>query len=282
MAQMTDLHVACRKRFPLSRVEELIAEYPAAARTADKRGLLPLHWCAERKAAADVVAALVKAFPEGAGVADNAGMLPLHSAAANGASHDCVAALLSANPNAAATADGASSSRLPLHYAAARKAPLEVVELLLAANPAAAAHRDANGKTPADLAIAHGASAAIVSALNDEAPSAPRGIHLPERHWNADLHAWNVREADVPSEAIADAAEIFRNANSRRRTMGSEAGLALLALPPPSVATSFCRPRGLGFRSWNGWMMANGPGWSTCLLAVGRRPSDIRPLFINI
>jgi hypothetical protein len=115
--------------------------------------------------------------------------------------------------------DGKEFSRLPIHYAAARRAPLEVVTLLAASHPEALTELDANGQTPCQLAVAHGASAEVVCVLTpaEEARHAT-GAELGgvRTHWNALFAAANVWEVEVPLEVVREAAAIFSRCELRK------------------------------------------------------------------
>jgi hypothetical protein len=140
------LLACCRPPPPHALLDRAAGLCPAAARTQDHRGCLPLHLAMLCGRGPEQVAALLRAGPaECCATPDESGRNPLQLGVWGGGPAASVELLLEAGPSAARTKDG--SGWTALHLALGCGAALPVVLACLAAHPPAAAARNSTGST---------------------------------------------------------------------------------------------------------------------------------------
>ena len=77
---MLPLHVALRRRAPLSLTHQILRAYPDGVYCREFYGMLPLHVACHAGCSVETVTLLYSKYPEAAHIADMSGMLPLHLA----------------------------------------------------------------------------------------------------------------------------------------------------------------------------------------------------------
>eukprot|EP01050_Picozoa_sp_SAG11_P030142 SAG11_NODE_8792_length_975_cov_1.624429_1_plen_204_part_00 len=132
-------------------IEKILKAAPAAAKKADKRGRMPLHYGMWRQAPVDVVKKVLKAFPEAAEELDSDMKMPLDYEKEKGSRGAVIAAVENLG-SAAKEAEGAAAAE---EAAAAEAAEADLAAAAKAAEQAeAAAAAEVVAKAEADAAAA--------------------------------------------------------------------------------------------------------------------------------
>ena len=194
----TALHVAARHAaVPTANVKELLGLSPAAARTTNAAGQLPLHLALESstpavvdllREASGLAEALVRhdwdairrfglATPRACAANAHDGCTPLHDALfVHDAPEAIVEAIVQAHPRACATRQ--AEGKLLLHKAIETAARLDALPLLLRANAAACLEPDEHQELPLHLAIRRKLALETIELL---VATRPQACAVPDR-----------------------------------------------------------------------------------------------------
>ncbi|KAG9403396.1 hypothetical protein AC1031_006041 [Aphanomyces cochlioides] len=117
------------ERSAWAELQEFIKQQPTAAQECDEYGMLPLHWaCTDASVTLEVVEALIQVFPAAVRTKNSAGMLPLHIAVKAEIDIPIVEAILNAYPEGLdeRTAGGETAGDMARKMAA----PLDLCDVL--------------------------------------------------------------------------------------------------------------------------------------------------------
>ncbi|CAK4085847.1 unnamed protein product [Aphanomyces euteiches] len=117
------------ERSAWAELQEFIKQQPTAAQECDEHGMLPLHWaCTDASVTLEAVEALIQVFPAAVRTKNSAGMLPLHIAVKAEIDIPIVEAILNAYPEGLdeRTAGGETAGDMARKMAA----PLDLCDVL--------------------------------------------------------------------------------------------------------------------------------------------------------
>lgn len=180
----TPLHHAAGLASPLSVVQCLLVNAPAATRMQDRSGNRPLMVALSTGAAAPVILALLRAALRTAADKDRSdGSTCMHRAIENNASVEVIRALVEndgvvqvVNASPPIVRIGNKDGVTPLLRAIEVRAAPGVVQALLKSDPSVVAAAGDKNRTMLHAAAQHGSSAAFLSVLVDAVPEAARMV----------------------------------------------------------------------------------------------------------
>ena len=168
------LHLACRKRAPLSVIHTLIeANHEALGVRCQPFNMMPLHMACQVGASTATILMLLGSYGAATTFPDEHGLLPLHLACTEGASIAVIKALIEEHPAAARTNDQRGFT--PINYALVSRHPhaKQIVELLEAV-PLMPRRKPSHEKE------ANSRSKAMTSASRRKLPMRATAVRMPD------------------------------------------------------------------------------------------------------
>ena len=145
------IHLACRRRFPLSVIQFLVEQDPSTLLISNNHGSLPIHLACQADVPLSVIEFLVEQDPSTLHVTDTAGRLPIHLACQADVSLQVIKYLVEDSyPDSVHVQDG--NGNLPVHIACRDSSPFSRTQFLVEQDPDTLLISNNSGKLPIHLA----------------------------------------------------------------------------------------------------------------------------------